>query len=270
MAGILSIQFSPIIGNKEKNIEKIANLIENNKDKKLDLIVLPEFFSTGVDQNSFINKPEDENGGKTIDAIANLAKEYNVNIITGTVIEKSQDKLYNTSFAINRNGEIVEKYRKIHLFNYMGGTEGQRITPGNEIKTVQFDFAKVGLAICFDIRYPMHFKKLAQDRAQIIVLPTAWIVPNDIFDSPEAFQFAKETWSAINRTRAHDNMVYFVVSNQCKRVNKDLGAIGNSMIIAPTSQVLAKADCEECAIYSDIDIEVVEYYRKIFPIAQID
>ena len=175
MTGILNIQVKPIIGNKELNLKKIEHYIKKYSDKNLDLVVFPEFFSTGISHEQFLNYPEDENGGDTIAFIQELAKKYNTNIIAGTVIEKSADKLYNTSFIIDRNGNIIDKYRKIHLFNYMGGTEGERITPGDREVVVDFDFGKVGLGICFDIRYPLHYNKLIKKGADIIVLPTKTI-----------------------------------------------------------------------------------------------
>ncbi len=270
MTGILNIQFKPTIGNKEINLKKVEHYIKKNADKKLDLVVLPEFFSTGVNHESFLNDYEDENGGDTIKTVCELAKKYNTNIIAGTVIEGVNDKLYNTSFAINRNGEILDKYRKIHLFNYMGGTEGDRITPGDRLVVVDFDFGKVGLAICFDMRYPLHYKKLAQMGADIIVLPTAWIVPNEVYEDSESLKFAQSTWEAMNKTRAYDNLLYVVSCNQCGKVNDDMGRIGHSMIVAPTTQVLANAKDEQGAVYADVDLEIVKYYKSIYPIAKID
>jgi len=270
MAGILNIQLKSTIGDKEINLKKVEHFIKKNSDKKLDLVVLPEFFSTGVDHKLFLESPEDENGGDTIKKICELAKTYNTNIIAGTVIEKSADKLYNTSFAVNREGKVVEKYRKIHLFNYMGGTEGERITPGDRLVVVDFDFARVGLGICFDMRYPLHYRKLAQMGAEIIVLPTAWIVPNEIFDNLESLKFAQGMWTAMNRTRAYDNLVYCVSCNQVGRINNDMGGIGYSMIVSPTSEVIANAKETQCAVYAELDLELVKYYKSIYPIASID
>ena len=108
MTGILNIQFKPTIGNKEINLKKVEHYIKKSTDKKLDLVVLPEFFSTGVNHESFLNDYEDENGGETIKTVCEIAKKYNTNIIAGTVIEGVDDKLYNTSFAISRNGEILD------------------------------------------------------------------------------------------------------------------------------------------------------------------
>ncbi len=270
MAGILNIQLKPTLGNKELNLKKIEHFIKKYSDKKLDLVVFPEFFSTGISHEQFLNYPEDENGGDTIAFVRELAKKYNTNIIAGTVIEKSGDKLYNTSFIINRQGEIIDKYRKIHLFNYMGGTEGERITPGDREVIVDFDFGRVGVGICFDIRYPLHYKKLAKQGADIIVLPTAWAIPNEIYNDLDALEYAQEMWVAMNRTRAYDNLVYVVTSNQTRKANDMFSSIGYSMIVAPSAEVIANAKNDECALYADVDLDLVKYYRQIYPISQID
>ena len=95
------------------------------------------------------------------------------------------------------------------------------------------------------------------------MLPTAWIVPNEVYEDSESLKFAQSTWEAMNKTRAFDNLVYVVSCNQCGKVNDDMGGIGHSMIVAPTSQVLANAKDEQCAIYADIDLEIVKYYKSI-------
>jgi len=267
MAGILNIQINSLSGEKEVNLGKIEYYIKKNSDKKLDLVIMPEFFATNIE---YQKEPEDKNGGETIKFIQNLAKQYNTNIIAGTVVRKIEDKMYNTSFAINRKGEIIAEYDKIHLFNYMGGNEGCNITAGNKIVTADFDFAKVGMAICFDVRYPLHFNKLIKENVDIIVLPTCWIVPEEIYKDESSLKYAQDMWVALNRTRAYDNMVYFAVSNQTKECGNKMYAIGTSMIISPTAEILAKAENKECALYADIEIENVKYLKSFYPIAKID
>lgn len=267
MVGILSIQMKSVINNKNTNLEKVKNIIEQNLDKKPDLVVLPEFFSSGISHISFKNYPEDENGGETVNFIKELAKKYNTNIVAGTVIEKSNDKLYNTTFVIDRNGNTVGKYRKIHLYNYMGGNEGELITAGNEEVVVDLDIGKVGLAICFDIRYPMHFKKLAKMGAEIVVLPTAWLIPTEVYEAPET---AQEMWISMNRTRAYDNMFYLVICNQTGKLNSQRATLGTSLIISPTAEILARADFEQNAIYAQIDMTIPRLLKSCYPIADID
>ena len=265
MTGILNIQFKPILGKKDANLGKVADYLEKSSDKKLDLVVLPEFFSTGIDHESFLNSPEDENGGETIKTVCELAKKYNTNIVAGTVIEKSQDKLYNTSFIIDRNGKVIDKYRKIHLYNYMGGTEGDRITPGDRPVVVDLDFGRVGVGVCYDIRYPLYYKELAKMGAEMIVLPTAWLVSQEVFSDSAMLKSAQDMWVAMNRTRAFDNLVYVVTCNQW-----DNRCIGRSMIVSPTTEVVSDGGSEETACYADIDLELVKLYKTIYPIAEID
>ena len=183
MVGILDIQFNPVIGDKQANLKTVENFIAKNSDKKLDLVVIPEFFSTGISHDAFEKFPEDANGGETIAYLSELAKKYKTNIVCGTVIEKNGNNFYNTCFVLNRQGEIVCKYSKIHLFNYTGGNEGELITPGDKAVVANLDFGKVGLSVCFDMRYPLLIRKLAQMGAQIVVLPTAWVIPNKIYNN---------------------------------------------------------------------------------------
>lgn len=268
MTGILCIQFKPVCDDKEFNIKTIERLIKENCDKDIDLVVMPEFFSTGIDHTAFINEPEDINGGNTISKIQDIAIKYNTNIIAGTVIETENKKLYNTSFIINRHGKILAKYRKIHLFNYLGGTEGERITPGDEVITVNFDFGKVGIAICYDIRYPLHYKKLAQQGAEIIVLPTAWVVSDEVYKS--SLKQEQELWIALNRIRAYDNMVYTIACNQTGLLNDRIGAIGTSIICSPLGDIISKADNEPCVLYAQLNLNSVRSLKTIYPIASID
>ncbi|MBQ9688278.1 carbon-nitrogen hydrolase family protein [bacterium] len=267
MAGILSIQINSLMGDKERNLEKIEKQLEQNCDKKLDLVLIPEFFSTNID---YEKAPEDENGGEVLARICELARQYGTNIVAGSIVRKVGEKFYNTSFAVNRAGEVLTKYDKIHLFNYMGGNEGNFTSAGSEIVTVDFDFGRVGLAVCFDVRYPLLFNQLIKRGVDLITLPTAWLVPSQLYEDDALVKGAKDMWQSMLKTRAYDNMVYFVVSNQCGRVNNGLRAIGNSMIISPSAEIQAKIDEEEGAIYSDIDVDVVRFLRQIYPIAEID
>ncbi len=152
----------------------------------------------------------------------------------------------------------------------MGGTEGERITPGHEYIIADFDFAKVGIAICYDIRYPQHYRKLARMGAEIIVLPTAWIVPTEIYKNPQTRKQAQDMWIAINRTRAYDNMVYIVSSNHTGMINENISGLGESLIISPTAEIYANAQDEQCGVYAEIDLEGGKHLRSLYPITSIE
>lgn len=266
MAGILSIQINSVLKNKNINFEKIKNFIESNVYKKLDLIVIPEFFATN---NAYMDYTEPEDGGESAEFISLLAKKYNTNIIAGSIVRRKNDKLYNSSFAFDRKGSVVQIYDKIHLYNYFGGSEGTRITAGNDISAVDFDFARVGFAICFDVRFPLHFINLIKKQVDIIVLPAAWLIPNSIYNSAGQLKKVQDIWISMCRTRGCDNEVYFVVSNQTGAAANNLSGIGQSMIISPLGEILQNAGDKEGAIYSDIDMNVLKSVREVFPAADL-
>lgn len=267
MAGILSLQFEPVLNNIEKNLEKTAGIIENfkagNPDKQLDLIVFPEFFTTGV-SHAYVDNPMPANGGTPIEFAANIAKKYNTNIAAGTVVVKENDgNLYNTMFLLDRSGETVAKYNKIHLFKYFGGTENERITPGKTPVVAELDFGKAGLSICFDIKYPLHYRKLVHMGAEFIVSPSAWAYLKAINGQKEQ---NTRIFEALSIARANENLVYFITSNQCGNAGV-LGNTGKSMIVSPNADILADAKENECAIYADIDLGLVRKLKITTPMS---
>lgn len=266
MANILNIQFSPIIGNKTENLKRIEKFIFENANKNLDLIVMPEFFSTAVENK--INITEPSCGGEVINFLSEIAKKYNTNIICGTVLEKEGEKIYNTSFALDRKGEILGKYRKIHLFRFFGGQEHKSTTSGDKEIVIDFDFAKVGLSICFDIKYPLHFKKLIKMGAEIIVSPSAWLLPESINQKEK--EIFINTWKATNICRASESLVYFVSSNLAGKPISGFDAIGNSMITAPSGEVISQADEKETVLFANLDMNIVRELKKAVPIYKID
>lgn len=267
MAGILSLQLHSVIEKKQVNFRKVEHYIKANHHKGLDLVVLPEYFATN---NEYVNSFEPQDGGETLDFIKTLAKKYNVNIIAGSIVRKCTTKLYNTAFAVNRNGEVIATYDKIHLNKYFGSNEAEKFSAGKNSIVVDFDFAKVGIAIGFDIRFPQHFNNLARQGCDIIAFPTAWYVPKEVSENEQTLKLAQEMWTSICKTRAFDNTVYLAVSNQTKDGINDVFGIGKSMIIAPTGEIISGLNLEECAVYANIDLEGLKFYRQLCPIATLD
>lgn len=267
-ANVLSIQFRPKLGDKKTNLEKVKELLSGYGDKELDLILVPEFYTTGINHDAMINYPEPVGGGDVIKFMAELAVQYNTYIVCGSVIEKDGDKLYNTSYVLDRKGDTVGKYRKIHLFNYLGGTEGERITEGGEIVVVDTDFAKLGLSICFDIRYPLHYRKLSQKGAEILLCPTAWGYLNSMSDAQK--EGMREVWRSMNITRAAENICYMVSADMCGKVDSFLSVSGNSMISHPFGYTIKNAGEDEGAIYAELDLDELRQLRKVYPAFNID
>lgn len=268
MAGILNIQFTPKSADKAYNLECISAFISQYCDKNLDLVVMPEFFSTSIDDNALVNNPEPSGGGIVIDYLSKIAKRFSVNIVCGSVMELEDGKLYNTSYVLNRQGDIVGKYRKIHLFGFFGGNEDKYTHPGTEPLVVDLDFAKVGVSLCFDIKFPMLYKELIRRGAEIIVSPSAWSIP--ISASQKEREVFTATWQAMNICRATESLIYFVTSNLTRRTNPFCDSIGNSMITGPMGEVIANAGSEETAVFAELDMDIVREYKKTVPVYKID
>lgn len=251
-SNILTIQINPIVGEKQTNLEKVKRFIVENSELNPDLIIMPEFFNTGINEDAFKKLAEEEHSSETIAFFSELAIRYNTNIHTGAIIEREGDKLYNTSFFIDRNGKILGKYRKIHLFDYFGGNEGASITPGNELVVLDSDIGKIGMSICFDLRFPLHYNKLMKQNAEILVCPSAWAL---------AWLFE---WELCNQSLALDNAAYFVSSCLCGESYYEHA--GNSMIVEPTGKIIARAGLEEGIAFAQINVAKVREARELFPV----
>ena len=268
MAGILSLQFTPKAGDKQFNLQKVSEIISKYSDKKLDLVVIPEFFSTGICDDAFINSPEDANGGEVVKFLSETARKYNTNIVCGTASERVGEKLFNTAFVLNRSGELIGKYRKIHLYNFFGGNEGTYTDAGSDILVLDLDFAKIGVSVCFDIKFPMLYRELIKKGAEIIVSPSAWSL---LASAPaKEREIFTKTWEAMNICRASENLVYFVTSNLTGRTAPFLDSIGHSMITGPYGEVICNAMEKETAIYADVDMKIVRDLKGKVPVALME
>lgn len=264
---VISVQIRPKIGRREENHKKIKEFIDANSHLNPDLILMPEFFNTGVSVVEFKKLAEDEKNSETLAFFSKIAKEFRSYILTGSIIEKvteqDSEKFYNTSWLLDRDGKVSAKYRKMHLFDSFGGTENQYNTPGDEYVVADTDFGKVGMSVCFDIKFPKHYIELVKRGAEVIVEPAAWCAPNNILEN------AKEEWILMNRARALDNMVYFVSSNQCGKIDSFLSACGHSIIAAPNGKILSDAGDDEGIAAFQIDMEFLRLLRTQFDVNKL-
>ncbi len=252
---ILGIQIQPEIGNKQANLSKVKDYIDRYSWFKPDLIVLPEVFNTGVDHNDVLKYAEPIPGGPTTDLMSKLAKKYSANIVAGSYVEKMPGGDHkNTSVVLDRQGEIIGKYHKIHLFNYHGSEEGKFVTPGCAANIVRTDIGKIGLTICFDVRFPELYRCLAYAGA-------------DIITNVAAFPYPKyEHWITLHKARAIENLSYVVTVNQCGRVGIKRQNLGMSMVINPWGDIIASAGTDEGVMMAEIDLKYQKKTREAFPI----
>jgi predicted amidohydrolase len=234
---------------KGKTITRAETLIEGID--KADLIILPEIWNIGYFSfERYVSDSETEQG-ETISRMRVQAGKKKAHILAGSIVERENELFYNTSFLINPEGDLIGKYRKMHLFPYQSA-EKQLLTPGKDLCVIDTQFGKIGLSICYDLRFPEFFRKLVDDGAEIILTVSAWPYPR------------LEHWFLFNRVRAAENLA-FLASANCAGKNREKEFCGHSMIVDPWGTVLAKAEDRECVVMAQIDLRQVGEVRNEFP-----
>ena len=252
---LLAIQMESAIGDTELNIETVKNLLKANLEKygKVDFVFLPELWTVGWDCPSFPASAETLGNSKAIEMLQEIAKEYGVNIAGGSFVEKQGEKLYNTCPVINRNGEVVCTYNKNHLYSYNGDTENQYITVGKNPIMVELDGVKLGLTICYDIRFPEIYRAYRLAGADILVNMAAW---------PKS---RKIHWDTLTRARAIENQTYMVALTQTGLLADGVENLGHSLIYDYEGKILDEIEEIEGGVYAEIDLHKMYDFRKNTP-----
>ena len=248
---LLAIQMGSEIANIEANISKVESLLEDNLSQYVaDIVFLPEVWTCGWDCESFTNCAEDINSAMSLKMLKKIANKYNVNIIGGSIIEKKADgSLRNSCPVINRNGDIVCTYEKNHLFSYYGCAEGDFITRGSAPVLVNIEGVKIGLTICYDIRFPEIYRAYRKAGADILVNMAAWGANKKI------------PWDSMTTSRAVENQTYFVALTQTGELREGEN-LGHSMILDYKGDVLSEIDKIEGGINAVIDLEEMYAFRE--------
>ena len=215
---ISAIQMNAKIGDKKANFDKVSALIERDIDTT-DVIILPEVWTCGWAPRVFQDSAEDLNDSDTIKFLSRIAKEHNCWIIGGSFITKRDNHFYNTCPVINRDGKVVTTYSKNHLFSYYGCEEGKFVDTGKSPVMVNIDGIKVGLTICYDIRFPEIYRAYRKAGADLFVNCAAWGLSKPI------------PWECMTRSRAVEEQTFMVALTQSGYIENDEWNIGHSRII---------------------------------------
>ena len=246
---VASIQLSVIEGDKDATLKKAKHAIEESGDA--DLVILPEIWNLGfMSFDQYVDKAETIEG-PTPSLMRSLAQEKCIYLHTGSFVEKEKGKYYNTSLLLSPDGEILAKYRKIHLFGY-NSKETQILSPGDEVAVADTPFGKIGMATCFDLRFPELFRAMVDKGAQYFLVCSAWPYPRI------------EPWIMLNRVRALENQCFLISANSAG-INCGSQFVGHSMVIDPWGTILAGAGDEEMIVKTDIDAAKVAQARETFP-----
>ncbi len=252
---LLVVQLEAVAGDIDKNILKMEELLEKSNYSSADLIVLPELWTIGWSCESFNKSSEEIFSSKTYNFLKKLAVKYNSNIIGGSaVLRKDGEKDRNTCLIFNRQGELISTYDKFHLFSHRGQSEGSFLEEGETPVIVKTDIGKIGVSICYDIRFPEMFRLYAFNDADIIVNMAAW---------PKAFT---DEYVTLAKARAIENQLMFICSCLTGKINESFDFSGNSMVIDYKGKIINSLDSQEDVLYAELDIDEMKQYRKQIPI----
>lgn len=240
-------------GDKKENERMSFSRLESALEKHPDVIVLSELFlSWGTDF---------DHGKVTIEEIAKyqeFAKKNKVNLILGSVslIQENSTKTTNTCFVIDRNGSIISQYDKIYMYKVNRDDftfdEHDDTIPGSSLGIAVIDGVKVGIGICFDLRYSEYFRKLVSEGVEIIFLPA---------------HFTKKTgalaWDTLISARAIENQVYFCACNQAGS-----SVCGKTKIVNYEGKIINELGEEEAILTENLDLESLRKFRKQFPVLE--
>ncbi len=248
-----------VYDDKEKNVENAVKLIEKVSREGADLAVFCEMFCCPYD-NSFFKAYGEVEGGYAYSAMQKAAKDFGIYVVAGTMPELEEDKVYNTSYAFDRSGKLIAKHRKMHLFDIdiEGGQyfkESDVLTPGKDVTLFETEFCKVGLAICYDIRFPELSRLMAVEGAEVIIFPGAFNMST-----------GPAHWELSFRARALDNQVYTIGVSPARDLDFSYHSYGNSIVASPWGNVLNKMDEKEGYIIQEIDLDYVKKIRNELPL----
>jgi predicted amidohydrolase len=240
---------------KTANLEKAIQYIAKAKSFGADFVIIPEFYMALATPKSGVlpvdaAEPLD---GPFVTALKEAARANEIYVICGLYETKLDDqkRAYNTTVFIDRSGQLVHSYRKTHLYDAFSYHESDTIIPGdNQYKIVETEFGKIGLMVCYELRFPEIARQFALQGADILFVPAGWV----------AGSMKEDHWQTLIRARAIENTMFVCGANLVGDIFS-----GRSIIVDPMGVILASAGEEETLIVSDIDLDRIRRVREKLP-----
>ncbi len=239
-------------GNKKYNLNQVLTILKNLAEQEipLDVVLFPELFTTGFDLHN-VDSLAEKIPGETTSEISKIASGKFA--VIGSILECENDKYFNTAFVLGKNGSLIGKYQKVHLFSPM--QEKKYLTPGNSVSVFtlpEFNL-QIGLAICYDLRFPELFRTLALKGAQIVFLPAD-------FQSPK-----RKAWKTLIRARAIENQMFIVAANRVGKSKYD--TFFGCSIVTNGEYLEYMTDIFEIRSFS-VDLSTLDSIRQKIPVFQ--
>lgn len=241
-----AVQFTVQLGDVDANMASVREALGRLAAQGCSLAVLPEMWSTG-----YAYKVLNDLARRTpevVTELGRLSQELGM-VIVGSLPEPHGERVCNTAYVLDR-GELLGTYRKIHLFSLLG--EDRAFDGGDRWLVVDTHVGRIGVFICYDLRFPELTRRLALEGAEILVVPAEWPKPRE------------EHWRTLLRARAIENQLFVVAANCCG-VQGKLDFFGSSLIIDPKGELLADGGYGQGEISATLDFEQMEKWRQAIP-----
>ncbi|MDQ4071953.1 MAG: carbon-nitrogen hydrolase family protein [Actinomycetota bacterium] len=244
---------------KQRNLERADRLARAAADAGAELVVLPEKFNVLGRHEAYLAGAETLEG-PTVAWARELARELGIDLVAGSIVERREgrEKLSNTSVHVGPDGGLRGVYRKIHMFDVtVDGKEYRESASqqgGDEVVTSEAEGARLGLSVCYDLRFPELFRILAIRGARIVTVPAAFTRVT-----------GQAHWDVLLRARAIENQAFVVAADQIGRHPPDNESFGGSQIVDPWGEVLVRAADEECFVVADLDLSRQDEVREALP-----
>jgi predicted amidohydrolase len=244
---------------KQANLARAGRLVQEAAAEQARLVVLPEKFNV-LGGPEHLRTGAETLDGPTIEWAQGLARDLSLWLVAGSITERvdDDDKLRNTSVVIDPDGRTTAVYRKLHMFDVEVGGRAYRESdleaPGDEIVVADIGETRVGISICYDLRFPELFRIQALNGAEILALPSAFTVPT-----------GEAHWEVLVRARAIENQAFLVAAGQVGQHPGGHRSYGHSMIVDPWGQILAEAPNGEGFVVADLDFDHLARVRLELP-----
>jgi predicted amidohydrolase len=242
---------------KEDNLERALAFVDQAADIGADFVTFPEMVTYIGDKDRYPEVAESLDG-PTVTQFAEKARKHGLFVHTGSFFEQipGSDRVYNTSVVIDPDGEVLNSYRKTHLFDIeIDGSveyeESANVAAGDKAVTVETELATFGLSICYDLRFPHLFQTMAHRGANVILVPAAFTMFT-----------GKDHWESLLRARAIENQAYVIAPGQIGDKPSSVPTYGRTLIIDPWGNVISKAKDQEEMISTTIDMGYLDEVRQ--------
>ncbi|KAK6784513.1 hypothetical protein RDI58_017968 [Solanum bulbocastanum] len=248
---------------KERNIAHAQQAIEDAADKGAQLILLPEIWNSPYSNDSFPVYAEDIDAGgdasPSTRMLSEVSRSRKITIIGGSIPERSGDKLYNSCCVFGTDGKLLAKHRKIHLFDIdipgkMTFKESRTLTAGERPTIVETEVGRIGIGICYDIRFQELAAIYAARGAHLLCYPGAFNMTTGPLH-----------WELLQRARAADCQLYVATCSPARDGGSSYVAWGHSTLVGPFGEVLVTTEHEETTLIAEIDYSVIEQRRTYLP-----